>query len=190
MRAQPHSDDGELVNLAIAGNQHAFSLLMNRHKESLCSYMQHRFPIGDAVEDLILITFDKAFRNLERYSPQFAFTTWLYTIADNTCIDYIRHKRALSRAFRQASKKFEPHYAENTSARSDPESELIASQEAALLMHSINRLKPIYRNPARLRFLHDYAYEEIARELSIPEGTVKTRIHRAKEILSQWMTQL
>ena len=134
----------------------------------------------------LLIIFDKAFRNLNRYDPKFAFTTWLYNIADNTCIDYMRKKSTLAHAFQHLYPKNAPHFVE-IPAPSDPESEMIASQEAALLLHYINKLKPIYREAARLRFLHDYAYEEIARELSIPQGTAKVRIHRAKEILAKWI---
>lgn len=190
MRTQPHSKDGELVLLAINGEQQAFSQLMQRHKESLCTYIEREFRVGDAAEDLLLISFDKAFRHLERYNPQFAFSTWLYTIADNTCIDYLRHQKALIRAFRRITHKHEPYHSDHISVYTNPESKLIASQETARLMHAINQLKPIYRGPARLRFLQDYAYEEIAQELSLSLGAVKTRIRRAKEMLLQWTTPL
>ena len=189
MQMDQHNDR-ELVSLAMTDNQQAFSLLMLRHKDSLNSYIVHQFSVAEASEDLLLIIFDKAFRNLHRYDPRYAFTTWLYTIADNTCIDYKRRKSALARAFHQVYLKNDPHYPENIPAFSDPESELIASQEAALVLHYINQLKPVYRDAARLRFLHEYAYEEIARELSVPIGTAKIRIHRAKEILSKWISNL
>jgi len=178
--------DRALVTLALQKEPQAFSTLLHRHKKGLLLYIQQHFSFGNALEDVVFITFDKAFRNLEHYNPQFAFSTWLYAIAQNTCIDYARKKRALMKV-----RNIHPEaWAEcnDYSLPSDPESEMIASQEAALLIHYINRLKPIYREPARLRFLRDYAYEDIARELSIPKGTVKTRIHRAKEILSQWIT--
>ena len=183
-----HYSDTDLVILALSDNQLAFSHLMQRYKESLGSYIQRQFSVGSAVEDLLLVIFDKAFRNLFSYNPQYAFSTWLYTIADNSCIDYVRKEKALARAFRQVSLKFGPHSSENIPATTDPESEMIASQEAALLLHHINRLKSIYREPARLRFLQEYAYEEIARELAIPLGTVRIRIHRAKEILAKWIS--
>ena len=187
MHEKPHINDNKIVNQAIAGDETAFWQLMNRYKESLFAYMQHKFPVGDAAEDLLLIAFDKAFRSLERYNPQFAFSTWLYTIADNTCIDYVRKKKILAQEFHRLSQSFDLN--EALFIYSNPETELIASQECALLLHSINKLKPIYRDPARLRFLFDYAYEEIAKALSIPQGTVKTRIHRAKEILSKDLKQ-
>ncbi|MCL2738778.1 MAG: RNA polymerase sigma factor [Bacteroidales bacterium] len=171
-------DDRELVVLALQKDPQAFSLLLHRHKKGLASYIQQHFNLGNVVEDMIFITFDKAFRKLEHYNPQFAFSTWLYTIAHHTCIDYARKKRALVQI---------PE-AEDISTSNDPESEMIDSEEAAQLIHYINRLKPTYREPARLRFLRDYAYEDIARELAIPLSTIKTRIHRAKKILSQWIT--
>lgn len=180
--------DRDLVMLALSDNQLAFSLLMQRHQGSLGSYIQHQFSVGGATEDLLLVIFDKAFRNLHKYNPQFAFSTWLYTIAENSCIDYVRKEKALALAFRRVSLKFGYPSSESIPSTTDPESEMIASQEAALLLHHINRLKPIYREPARLRFLQEYAYEEIAKELAIPLGTVRIRIHRAKEILAKWIS--
>jgi len=184
MKAELHSDY-DLVVLALSGNQHAFSQLMMRHQDALYTYIQRQFSTGNATEDLLLIIFDKAFRKLESFDPQFAFSTWLYTIADNTCIDYLRKEKTLARTFRHVSQKHDQHI----SAPSDPESELIASQEAALLIHYINRLKPIYREPIRLRYLHQFAYEEIASELNLTVNSVKVRLYRAKEILSKWIIQ-
>jgi len=184
MNEELHSDY-DLVVLALTGKQHAFSQLMLRHYDSLNAYILRQFSTGDATEDLLLIIFDKAFRKLDSFDPRFAFTTWLYTIADNTCIDYLRKEKALARTFRRVSQKYDQHI----TAPSDPESELIASQEAALLIHYINRLKPIYSEPIRLRYLHQFAYEEIASELNLTPNTVKVRLHRAKEILSKWIIQ-
>ena len=175
-----HHSDRELVAFALEGNQFAFSQLMLRHRESLCSYIQHQFLLGDSAEDLLLVIFEKAFRKLERYDPSFAFSTWLYAIADNTCIDHVRKKR---------DSRHEVHYSEVIATASDPESELIALQEAAMLIRNINRLKPIYREPVRLRYLYNYAYAEIASELSLPVNTVKVRLRRAKEILNKWIAQ-
>ena len=179
--------DRDLVALALEGKQHAYSQLMQRYKEPLGAYLQHQFLLKNDTEDLVLVVFDKAFRKLKSYDPQFAFSTWLYAIADNSCIDYIRKQKSLVRSIRLVAHTAELH---DTETSSDPESELIASQKASLLLGSIDRLKPIYREPLRLRYLYGYAYEEIAQELSIPQGTVKARIHRAKEILSKWITPL
>jgi len=181
----PLHSDRDLVTMALSGDQHAISQLMYRYKESLCVYIQHQFSTGEATEDLLFVIFDKVFRKLAHYNPQFAFTTWLYTIADHTCIDYYRKQKTLAHTFRRVSQLS----SQNIIAPSDPESELIASQEAALLIHYINRLKPIYREPLRLRYLHNFAYEEIATELALPVNTVKVRLHRAKEILRKWIIQ-
>jgi len=186
MQTQPQQDR-DLVVLALSGNQQAFSQLMLRHKESLLYYIRRQFSIGEAADDLLLIIFDKAFRKLESYDPQFAFSTWLFSIAEHSCIDHIRKQKALLQSLR-FMRTHDPNSSELITDQSNPESDMIASQEVAMLLHCINKLKPIYREPARLRFLHDYAYEEIAKELSIPQGTVKTRIHRAKEILAKWIT--
>ena len=169
-------DDQALVALALQKDPQAFSLLLQRHKEGLAGYIQHHFNLGNVVEDLVLITFDKAFRKLEHYNPQFAFSTWLYAIAHNSCIDYTRKNH------------YEPHLeAKDFQEISDPESEMIAAQESARLIRYIDKLKPIYREPARLRFLNDYAYEDIAQALNIPLSTLKIRLHRSKVILSKWM---
>ena len=175
------TDDKELLASALAGKQQAFSLLLKRHCEALRSFMRQNFSLGEAENDLLMITFDKAFHHLEHYNPKYAFTTWLYTIAQNTCIDYARKMKSLGA--RQSKNPPQSHEIEHNYTVQDPESEMIASQEAARLLHYIKQLKPIYRQPIQLRYLHDYAHEEIAAELGIPLGTVKTRIHRAKELL-------
>jgi len=180
--------DRDLVTLALKGDQHAFTQLMQRYERRLCAYIQQQFSIKNDMEDLLLVIFDKAFSKLNQYNPSFAFATWLYAIADNSCIDYFRKQKALAHIYRSIYQKHESDCIDCIATSSDPESEMIASQEAALILSYIEQLNPIYREPARLRFLCDYAYKEIARELSIPEGTVKVRIHRAKEILSQWIT--
>ena len=167
--------------MALAGKQQAFSQLLQRHREALRSFIRQHFSLGDAEDDLLMITFDKAFHHLEHYNPKYAFTTWLYTIAQNTCIDYARKMKSLGA--HQSPNPPKSHEIENSQTVQDPESEMIASQEAARLLHHIKQLKPIYRQPIQLRYLHDYAHEEIAAELGIPLGTVKTRIHRAKELL-------
>ena len=174
-------NDKDLLALALEGKQQAFSLLLERHCEALRSFMRQNFSLGEAEDDLLMITFDKAFHHLEHYNPKYAFTTWLYTIAQNTCIDYARKMKSLGA--HQAQNLPGTQEIEYNFTVQDPESEMIASQEAARLLHYIKQLKPIYREPIQLRYLHDFAHEEIAAELGIPLGTVKTRIHRAKEML-------
>ncbi|MCL1973778.1 MAG: sigma-70 family RNA polymerase sigma factor [Bacteroidetes bacterium] len=169
-------DDRSLVTMALHKDPQAFNLLLQRHKEGLISYIQQHFNIGNAVEDMVFVTFDKAFRKLDAYNPQFSFSTWLYSIAHNSCIDYARKRSYVAWS-----------ESEDFSDPNDPETEMIAAQESARLIGLINKLKPIYREPACLRFLCDYAYEDIARALNIPLNTLKIRIHRAKAILSQWI---
>ena len=184
----PPLQEYDLISMALKGDQHAFSQLMQRHKGALLTYIQHQFSIVNDAEDLLMVVFDRAFSKLAQFNPKYSFATWLYAIADHACIDFIRKQKTNPHLSRHLFEAYESNPANHIFAPSDPESEMIASQEEALILYYIERLKPIYREPARLRFLRDYAYEEIARELSIPEGTVKIRIHRAKEILSKWIT--
>ncbi|MDR2586354.1 MAG: RNA polymerase sigma factor [Prevotellaceae bacterium] len=179
--------DRDLVAFALEGSQYAYSLLMLRHKGALKSYIQHHFSLGDEAEELILVIFGKAFSKLDSYNPRFSFSTWLHAIAENACIDFVRKQRSGALIFRSLSQPFDSHSTEDIPDLSNPETELIAAQQSALLLTHIDRLTPIYREPARLRFLNGYAYEEIAQTLSIPKSTVKIRIHRAKELLSKWI---
>ncbi len=184
--------DFELVSQAQNGSQHAFSELMSRYKEAIYFMILKMINNKSDAEDLTIEAFGKAFKNIEQYSPSFAFSTWLFKIASNNCIDFLRKKKT-----RQLSIHNSPADGNSNSGNSinedtslsiksdllDPEETLIKDQKNILLREMVDNLKPRYRQLVELRYFKEYSYEEIAVELEIPIGTVKAQLFRARELL-------
>ena len=134
-------------------------------------------------EDLLIESFAKAFDNLEKYTPQFAFSTWLYKIASNTCIDFLRKKSIL-----QVSMDADDVFISDSilySSDETPEQHLIRSQRINLLQESVKKLDPAFMQVIELRYFGEKSYEEISQELNIPINTVKVQLFRAKKQLSE-----
>lgn len=134
-------------------------------------------------EDLTIEAFGKAFRNLESYTPKFAFSTWLFMIATNNCIDFIRKKKASPYPLDQNQDGMDNLTANIQSDLPDPEESLMNRQKIEALKEIVDQLKPRYRKLIKLRYYKEYSYEEISSKLSIPIGTVKAQLYRAKTLL-------
>ena len=140
-------------------------------------------------EDLTIEAFGKAFRNLDSFTPDFAFSTWLFKIATNNCIDFIRKKQASPTPIDQLQDDMENLTVNIQSDLPDPEESLINDQKIAVLRDIVNQLKPRYRRLIELRYYKEYSYEEIASELNLPIGTVKAQLYRAKTLLFNIFTK-
>ena len=138
-------------------------------KRLCCVYLRDLGLAEDAVQE----TFIKVYMNLHRYSPEYTFGQWLYTIARNTFIDYVRK--------RQDDLPIDEKFSSPASNTPTPEESVINSQQRHQIELCIARLPENYRRLIRMRFFDEYSYEEIAVKLSLPLGTVKTQIHRARE---------
>jgi RNA polymerase sigma-70 factor (ECF subfamily) len=182
----PKETDLELVQKALNKEQKAYSRLLSRYKDNIFYYILRMVGDKTHANDLTLETFDKAFQNLDKYSEQYAFSTWLYKIAKNCTIDFIRRRKLNSLHINYGPDE-ESSINENTlySGTPNPEENMIQQQEESKLMRYIESLKPKYRTLIELRYIKEYAYEEIAEELNIPIGTVKTRLFRAKNALAE-----
>lgn len=178
-------EDLELVAKAKAGDQAAFSKLMSRYKDSIYFMVLKMVHNRDDAEDLTMEAFGKAFNNIVNYSADYAFSTWLFKIATNNCIDYIRKKKLLTTSIDQTSKTEDgestPIAVKDHSP--DPEEAVIKEQRAAKIRSAIEELSPKYRSLIELRYLDELSYEEIAEKLDIPLGTVKAQLFRAKDML-------
>ena len=177
--------DYEIVLRAIDGNQQAYTTLMNRYRNSIFHMMLKMINNRDDAEDLTLEAFGKAFRKLPSYAPRYAFSTWLFKIAINNCIDHIRKKRLHLLSIDDPIEPGGAHdFSSNIRANSlNPEETLVRIQKVGLMRKVMGKLSPKYRLMIELRFFEELSYEEIARELEIPLGTVKAQLFRAKEIL-------
>lgn len=172
-----------LVDMARNGNEKAFASLMNRYRDSIYFMLLKMVNNMSDAEDLTIEAFGKAFRNLESYTPDFAFSTWLFKIATNNCIDFIRKKQSSPAPVDQLQNDLESITKNIQSDLPDPEEALINDQKIAVLRSVVSQLKPRYRRLIELRYYQEYSYEEIASELNLPIGTVKAQLFRAKSLL-------
>lgn len=172
-----------LVERAKMGDGKAFAGLLNRYRDSI--YYLHLKMVNNPAdaEDLTIEAFGKAFKSIGTYTPEFAFSTWLFKIATNNCIDFIRKKQMSPSLLDQMLNEEEDMTASLQSDTPDPEEILINEQKIRRLREVVEQLKPLYRELIELRYYREFSYEEIAAELCIPVGTVKARLNRAKHLL-------
>ena len=143
----------------------------------------------DDAEDLTIEAFGKAFKRLEQYTPQFAFSTWLFKIATNNCIDFIRKKRIKAISIDQGYQTDDGESIEISvkDMVMDPAEAMQKDERIRKMREIVDKLKPRYRRLVELRYFEERAYEEIAEELNLPLGTVKAQLFRAREFLFQMM---
>jgi RNA polymerase sigma-70 factor (ECF subfamily) len=178
-----------LVQRAIAqGDQSAYATLLNNYRDSLYFMMLKMTNNPTDAEDLTIEAFGKAFRNIGQYSADYAFSTWLFRIAANNCIDFLRKNRRIqfSDGFSDDESDGPNDYPSTVASDTpDPEEKVIEKQKIALMHEVVEKLKPHYRNLIELRYFKEWSYEEIAVELNLPIGTVKAQLFRAREFLYQ-----
>jgi RNA polymerase sigma-70 factor (ECF subfamily) len=169
--------DATLVDMVLAGDNHAFEHLFSRYGASLHQiYLARTGGNGDDTNDLVQEIFVKAWLNLGGYDRRYAFGQWIYTIAKNTFIDYVRKRRDdLS-----IDNSRNEYIRQPVSMTPDPEETIINVQRRRQLEENLEKMSPKYRQLIELRFFKDLSYEEIAEHLGVPLGTVKTQIHRAR----------
>lgn len=179
--------DLKLVKQAIDGDQKAYAELMERYRDAIYFMLLKMVNNKSDAEDLTIEAFGKAFKSIKQYTPTYAFSTWLFKIATNNCIDFIRKKRANLVSIDQPIEDedgVQSLPASNLhSGGLDPEESLIKDQNIQLVKTLVLKLKPRYRRLIELRYFKEYSYDEIADELSIPLGTVKAQLFRARELL-------
>lgn len=185
-------EDLELVKLAVDNkDQQAFEKLMDRYRDSIYFMVLKMVHNRDDAEDITIESFGKAFNRIEKYDPRYAFSTWLFKIATNNCIDFIRKKRL------QTTSIDEPIGGDDEdgltidikSEQLNPEEKYIKKQRAISVRGNIEKLDDKYRTLIELRYYQELSYEEIAQELDIPLGTVKAQLYRAKELLFKLMNR-
>jgi RNA polymerase sigma factor (sigma-70 family) len=178
--------DFSLVQRAVNdGDQKAYAELMERYRDSIYFMLLKMVNNRDDAEDLTIEAFGKAFNRLAQYTPNYAFSTWLFKIASNNCIDFIRKKK---KNVLSIDNKFESDEGDSMtidlkSNMLDPEEKIIKKQKIRLMREVVEKLKPRYRELIELRYFKEYSYEEIAEQLDIPLGTVKAQLFRAREFL-------
>lgn len=176
--------DFELVQAALTGDENAFARLLGRYKDAIYFMLLKMVNNKSDAEDLTLEAFGKAFKNLHQYSPNYAFSTWLFKIASNNCIDFLRKRKGVTISIANNNENNDADSPVKLRSRDpDPEEKLIRKQKAILMRRVVRKLKPRYQTLVEYRYFREMSYEEIASELSLPLGTVKAQLFRAREML-------
>lgn len=178
--------DLELVKAALGGSQAAYSEIMVRYREAIFFLILKMVRNDDDAEDLAIETFSKAFLKLDQYTPQYAFSTWLFRIATNHSIDFLRKKRLKTTSIDEAMEdgKGNSWKMQLGGSSKDPEEKFIEQQKITLMRKYVDDLDEPYRTLVELRYFKEWSYEEIATHLDLPLGTVKAQLFRARAILS------
>jgi len=171
--------DAEIIEYAIEGNQKAFSKLLEKYQNPIFYLLLKRVGNENDAEDLTMETFGSAFNNIKQYTNIYAFSTWLYRIAINKCIDFQRKNKN-----KQNINILNPeNYSDFVSETLTPEEIVINTEKSKRLKNIIKTLKPRYSQVIELRYYEELSYEEIAKRLNRPIGSIKGQLYRAKELL-------
>jgi len=178
-------EDYELVAQALQGDQSAYARLRNKYWRPIHAMLSRMIRDKNDAEDLTQEAFIKAFNSLQSFNTDYAFSTWLYKIASNNCIDYLRKRRLKTVSIdapvqtRDGEVQFEladPHAVR-------PDKPITAAERTAVLQEAIRNLPEKYRVVIELRHTHELEYADIAERLGLPLGTVKAHLFRARALL-------
>lgn len=179
-------EDFKLIDAATQANdEQAYGELMKRYKKPVYHMVLKMVRNVDDAEDLTIEAFAKAFKNLHRFKKDYTFSTWLFRIATNNAIDFIRKKKletfSLNTSFKNDNGDSVNIDVEDHNL--DPQEEAIKSQKIELIRIFVTKLPPKYQRLVKLRYFQELSYDEIATELDAPLGTVKAQLHRARELM-------
>lgn len=183
-REVSRKEDADLIERAVAGDQQAFTQLRQKYYPTIAGLIRRMMRNSDDIEDLIQETFVKAFNAIATFNHDYAFSTWLYRIASNHCIDFLRKKRlktfSIDQPLETSDGEMQYEISDSTWL---PDSDIHNREKTALLQNAIQELPDKYRVVIELRHSEELDYQEIANKLGLPLGTVKAHLFRAREML-------
>ena len=179
-------EDTILAFKASEGDESAFEVLVRKYERlvSTCVYS----VVGSNAEDIMDVSqevFLKVYRSLGSFKGDSEFSTWLYRVAKNCALDYIRKRKPPSTSLDSSGEEGEGFDVPDTSQSSNPEKSVLESEKSEILRQCIDKLSDEHREVIILRHVNDYSYEQIAKALNLEVGTVKSRISRAREALKK-----
>jgi len=173
-----------LVKQAMGGDERSYDKLVEKYQRALHFHIMKMVKDREQIEDLVQEAFVKAFDNLNRYNTDYAFSTWLYRIATNHTIDYLRKKKLQTLSIDEPVKtkggEMQMQLTDD-SARTDRA--IIRKQRQQMVRKAIGELPVKYRRVIELRHMEEKSYQEISDALDKPLNTVKAHIFRAREML-------
>ncbi|MHB2154565.1 sigma-70 family RNA polymerase sigma factor [Calditrichota bacterium GD2] len=179
--------DYELVKKAKAGDGRAYDQLMEMYHDAVFNIILRMVHNRQEAEDLTQETFIKAYNSINSFNEEYAFSTWLFKIATNHCIDFFRKRKLVTYSMDEPIKYKDDEIAHEY-ADSDPtvDKKMVDGEKSNIIKQAIEQLPDKYRMAIILRHHEEKSYEEIAEILNLPLGTVKARIFRAREMLKKF----
>lgn len=183
-------EDAQLVKRCLRGDGKAFEELLSKYRRPVYSICLRMVRNETDAEDLAQETFVRTFNVLDRYNPSYPFSSWLYRITSNLCIDFIRKRRKGVFSLDEPVSGDDGDMPRQIAADSgDPERDLHTREMMAVLEEAVATLPEHYRMIVILRHQEQLSYEEISDNLGIPLGTVKARIHRARNMIKNYFQE-
>lgn len=179
-------EDFDLIDKAVLKkDQQAYAALMKRYKKAVYFMILKMIRDADDAEDLTMEAFAKAFKNLDRFKKDYTFSTWLFRIATNNAIDFIRKKKLKTMSLNNTMSDDNGNAVTIDVEDDDnnPQDVYIRTQRLEMVRIFVDKLPAKYRKLVHLRYFEELSYEEIAKELDKPLGTVKAQLHRSRELL-------
>ena len=183
--------DLKLINIALEnGDPSAYRKLLKLYRDPLYFMLYEKVNNEELAKDLTIEALGKAFQKLHLYTPEYTFSTWLFTVARNHCIDYLRKNKLPTISINQMmiDKNGKKTNFDIISNDLNPEQKIEKKQRIAILRQIVDQLKPKYRNLVKLRYFKEMTYDEIANILELPIGTVKAQLYRSREQLFKIMS--
>jgi RNA polymerase sigma factor (sigma-70 family) len=182
--SESSKEDDKLVAAAVEGDEAAYAQLVDKYQRALFFHIAKLVKDREQIEDLVQEAFMKAFGNLKSYNTDYAFSTWLYRIATNHSIDYLRKRKLQTLSIDEPQKTKDGELEIQLPDESYiTDRDIIRKQRKQIIHNSIENLPEKYREVIRMRHMEEKSYQEIADILDLPLGTVKAHIFRAREML-------
>lgn len=180
--------DFKLIDEAVhEHDEQAYAFLMETYKKPVYHTILKMVRNVDDAEDLTIEAFAKAFKNLHKFKKDYTFSTWLFRIATNNTIDFIRKKKldttSLSSSY--VDDNGSNVHIDLPDRELNPQEQTIKTQKIELMQLFVTKLPAKYQRLVRLRYFDEFSYEEIAKEVGAPLGTIKAQLHRARELLTE-----
>ncbi len=181
---QSQEEDLKAIRLALDGNQRGFEFLQKKYKRIINTIIRKMVKNQDDVDDLTQETFIKAFTSLNKFNQQYPFSSWIFRIASNTCIDFMRKKRFQTLSiYKGDDSKGDEDIFEIKDTTYSADKPLLKEERKEIIERAINNLPENYRIIIKLRHEEEIDYNEISKRLNLPLGTVKAHLFRARKLL-------
>jgi RNA polymerase sigma factor (sigma-70 family) len=182
-KAESNQEDVQAINRVLAGDKSAFAILQKKYQRLINSLIRKMIRNESDIEDLVQETFIKVYSALETYQQSYAFSSWIYRIASNNCIDYMRKKRFQYISINQPIDGDEDLTFEIEDNTYKPDINVMSKEKTQIIQKAIKSLPENYQVVIKLRHIEELEYNEIAEKLNLPLGTVKAHLFRARKIL-------